>query len=437
MRRVPLLALIVLLVAAGPAALSANDPGAVNQWGLAKVGAELAWSTSTGTGVVVAVVDTGVDLSHEDLKANLVPGRSMISGESNRGPQDDNGHGTHVAGIVAAVANNGRGVAGVAPTAKIMPVRVLKDAGDGSGDASGSMNDVVAGIKWAVDNGAKVVNLSLGEDVLIRTVLGSSMEEGLNYAWSRGAVPVVAAGNDMLFPSGYGDVPAVVVSATDRNDGKPSYSNGVGSARWGMAAPGGSSGATNGILSSYWVSGKANQYAYLSGTSMAAPHVAGAAALLRAKGLSPQQTVDKLLGTAKDIGAAGRDSVFGSGRLDAAAAVAGLGGGPAVGGPAAPPSSGSATSGRLPSAGGAKRPAAQAAPRPGGAPAGAPGSSTAAPAPSEAPTAETGAASAAPRAAGARPARSEQKGVLPMAGLAAAMLAAGSSIAFFRLRGRP
>ncbi|HYH27843.1 MAG TPA: S8 family serine peptidase, partial [Actinomycetota bacterium] len=133
----------------------------------------------------------------------------------------------------------------------------------------------------------------------------------------------VAAGNDFVLSSGYADEPTLVVSATDRRDAKPSYSSGVGGARWGIAAPGGAGGTApreDDVFSTY-----PDGYAYMAGTSMAAPHVAGAVALLRSAGLSPQRTVDRLLSTAKDIGPPGRDSTFGAGRLNAGAALRGLG----------------------------------------------------------------------------------------------------------------
>lgn len=141
---------------------------------------------------------------------------------------------------------------------------------------------------------------------------------------------VLAAGNDYLLQSGYADIPAIVVAASDRNDRKPDFSSGVGEAKWGMAAPGGGSTTdpiSDDIYSTYYESGQQNSYAYLRGTSMAAPHVSGAAAVLRGMGLSAQQTVERLLSTAKDIGPEGRDTTFGYGRLDLAAAV----GGPASG----------------------------------------------------------------------------------------------------------
>ena len=308
-----------LVAVLAPQAAASGDQYAGRLWGLQKVRAETAWSSGTGDGITVAVVDSGVDPNHEDLRANIVEGYDFVADDAD--PRDEEGHGTHVAGIVAAVANNGIGVAGVAPKAKIMPVRVL-DA-----DGSGSLSDIEAGVQWAVAHGAKVVNLSLGADVLVEFLSGGTLTETVNYAWDRGVIAVVSAGNEGLFRSELRQAKAIVVTATTPDDRKASYATGVGFATWGMAAPGGTDegGERNMILSTYWEPG-GRHYAYMMGTSMAAPHVSGAAAVLRGMGLSPQQTVDRLLSTAKDLGASGRDSVFGAGRLDVAAATSGQAG---------------------------------------------------------------------------------------------------------------
>lgn len=316
-------ALAAVLVTVLPAPAHANDPARARQWGLDLIGADTGHEVGQGDGVVIAVVDSGVDLDHEDLVPNLVAGIDVV--DDDRTPQDGYGHGTHVAGIAAAAGDNGRGIRGVAPRASIMPVRVLGD------DGSGSTSHVVEGIEWAVANGADVINLSLGQAA--QGIFGSSLSAAIEDAWAAGAVVVVSAGNDFIFSSGFGDEPAIVVSATTRGDGKPDYSNGVGSAMWGMAAPGGgcatiACSTDDGVFSTYWDEDQDDVYAFLSGTSMAAPHVAGAAAVLLSLGLSPRQTVDRLLATAQDIGASGRDSTFGEGRLDLAAATAGIGAAP-------------------------------------------------------------------------------------------------------------
>ncbi|MDQ2648671.1 MAG: S8 family serine peptidase [Actinomycetota bacterium] len=322
---------------------AANDPVYEQglQWGLDAVGAPAAWATARGADTTIAVIDSGIDLQHEDLAPKIVGHVSCIGAAGDpakcRGSgQDDNGHGTHVAGIAAAVTGNGRGIAGVAPDAKLLAVRVL--ANDCNGEtctASGTAGDVAAGIRWAVDNGADVINLSLGGGSNLGILTGCAFCDAINYAWGKGVVAVIAAGNDSMLPSGFGDEPAVIVTATTKDDGRASYSassSGIlRSARWPVAAPGGegetnpadcaTGGSPKGVLSTYWIAGHANEYACLAGTSMAAPFVSGAVALLRSQGLSPQQAVDRLLTTARDLGGPGRDSFYGEGRIDVATAV--------------------------------------------------------------------------------------------------------------------
>ena len=314
------LAVVALIGLSTLASAAATDTARDQQWALDRIGADAARRAGTGEGVIVAVIDTGVDLAHEDLAGQLVPGWDFVDDDAT--PQDVNGHGTHVAGVIAAATGNGRGVAGVAPGAKVMPLRVL-DA-----DGAGSIDDVVAAVRWAVDHGADVVNLSLSEDAT--AILGQSFSDTLREAWDAGVVPVVAAGNEQLLAGpGFDDEPALVVTATDRNDEQPSYATGVGRARWGMAAPGGElpdvGGERGMVFSTYWVEGKTNQYARLAGTSQAAPHVAGAAAVLLSTGrFTPAQVVDRLLATAVDLGAEGTDPEFGAGRLDLDAATTGV-----------------------------------------------------------------------------------------------------------------
>ena len=157
-RRTTVLSLVMALagasLVAGPAAAAGSDPGAPLQWGMALIGAPTAWSRSTGRGVVVAVVDTGVDLHHQDLPASrlvVVPGANLI--DPAKPPQDDHGHGTHVAGIIGAESGNGVGVESVAPGSTIMPVKVLDSSGSGSGTS------VEDGIHFAADHGARVINV--------------------------------------------------------------------------------------------------------------------------------------------------------------------------------------------------------------------------------------------------------------------------------------
>lgn len=331
------------LCALGPLAASASAGGVTTgdiahdaglQWGLDRIGAVSAWDTARGDGVVIAVVDSGVALDHEDLAPNLVPGTAChdTGGDAARctgSAQDDDGHGTHVAGIAAAVAGNRVGVAGVAPGARIMPIKVLHRPCPDC-DSAGRAPDVAAAVRWATDHGADVINLSLGSTT--NSVFGPGFVDAVRYAWDGGAIPVVAAGNQFVLTADFGDAPAVVVSAVARDDTIPSYANGVGRARWAVAAPGGEGGDTAdscaqdgdpvGILSTYWSVNDDDAYACLSGTSMAAPHVSGLLALLLSAGLDPASAIETMLGTADDLGEPGVDPTFGTGVINAAAAVA-------------------------------------------------------------------------------------------------------------------
>lgn len=320
---VALTALAVLGITAPPVR-AASDQGQCKQWGMGIIGAETAWGAATGKGITIAIVDTGIELHHEDLAAHIdmVNGHNFV--DPTAPPQDDHGHGTHVAGIAAAITNNGRGVVGVAPDATIMPVKVLDSNG------TGSTTNVAAGIRWAADHGAQVVNLSLGQDVKGVPVPDANIFDAVEYAWNQHQViSVIAAGNKAFSVSSYATIDAIIVTATTRTDTAASYDNGLSGAKWAMAAPGGAADVTDAtgagdILSTYWDKDHptaTDLYAYEAGTSMATPHVAGAAAVLRSLGLSAQETVDRLLSTAKDLGPKGTDATYGSGRLDVAAAV--------------------------------------------------------------------------------------------------------------------
>lgn len=326
---------VVAPAAAGHSDDVANDAGL--QWNLDRIGAEAAWETATGEGTTIAVVDSGVALDHEDLAAKLVEGVACegTGGDPDRcagSPADDDGHGTHVAGVAAAATGNRLGIAGVAPGARLMPIKVLFRACD-TCQSTGEADDVAAAVRWAAEHGADVINLSLGSTT--SAVFGPGFAEAVRDAWALGAIPVVAAGNDYVLTADLAGAPAVVVSATDRDDGAPGYSNGVGSASWAIAAPGGDGsdtpascsqqGEPRGILSTFWSpTDGTGAYACLSGTSMAAPHVSGALAVLRSAGLSPEAAVQRLLDTATDLGDPGTDPLFGAGRVDLAAAVSGI-----------------------------------------------------------------------------------------------------------------
>lgn len=276
-------------------------------WGVDRVDAERAWPVgATGKGVTVAVVDTGVSTGHPDIKANLVTGYNALSPWLR--PTDDNGHGSHVAGIIGAV-NNTVGVVGVAPSVKIMPVKVLDKWG------SGYLSDIIAGMDWAVSHGARVINLSLGTDADIQ-----SFHDAVRRAHDAGVTVVAAAGNSggsVSYPAAYDEV--IAVSATDQSNVLASFSS--RGSQVDIAAPG------VGIYSTY----KSTGYATLSGTSMAAPHVAGAAALLLTTSplgygdhdnvWSSDEVREKLMSTATDLGTAGTDDLYGAGLLHAYAAV--------------------------------------------------------------------------------------------------------------------
>jgi thermitase len=271
------------------------------QWNLPMIHTDSAWRETTGNPhVVIAVVDTGVDLNHPEFQGQLVPGYNIV--DQNDNPQDDNGHGTHVAGIIAARTNNVEGIAGIDWHSKIMPVKTM------GADGSGSVFDIADGIIWAVDHGAQVINLSLGE-----YEDSAYLHDAIRYAKDKNVVVVAAMGNDNTnkpsYPAAYPEV--LAVCATDEKGNRADFSNYGSNA--GISAPGVS------IASTY----PDHRYAALSGTSMASPHIAGVAGLIRAinPNLSADQVVDILKRTATDIGAPGKDPYFGSGLVNVQSAI--------------------------------------------------------------------------------------------------------------------
>jgi len=286
-----------------------GDPLRSGQTHVAQLSLEQAWLASTGSDQVIAIVDTGVDLTHPDLAERLVPGVNLVA--PGTPPQDDHGHGTHVAGIAAAATGNDVGVSGVAPGARIMPVKVLDASGNGSTAV------IAAGIEWAVANGATVVNLSLGDaGVGTRLTKGGQLNRAIRFAAERGVVVVAAAGNDAALEVDYRrGVDVIVVNAVDAN-GTPAPFTDSGDPR-AVAAPGVDILATAPAgPSTIWPSGTPG-YDRLSGTSMATPIVSGIAALLRSRGVPPAEVGPRLAATAT----AGPDPRLGAGIVNPLAAL--------------------------------------------------------------------------------------------------------------------
>lgn len=287
-----------------------NDPYARKQWAIGKTGLSRAWDVTTGTAAVtVAVIDTGVAAAHPDLKGKVLAGVDVVHGDEDA--DDDHGHGTHVAGTVAAATNNRRGVSGVAWGAKVLPVKVL------GANGSGTSCDVLVGMVEAVKRGAHVLNLSLG----FASACPVAYRLATEYATQQKVLVVASSGNDAL-QGGPTSAPAncagvLGVGATDRYDLPASFS--TFGAAVDVSAPGVD-------IVSTTVNPKKRTYGYGegSGSSMAAPHVAGLAALLRSKhpDWTPQQISDVIVQTADDKGAKGRDDFYGAGRINAARALA-------------------------------------------------------------------------------------------------------------------
>ena len=269
-------------------------------WGVDRIDADLSWGTTTADNVRVAVVDTGIDLDHPDLQGNIKGGINTIY--SWRTADDDNGHGSHVAGIIAAV-NNSIGVVGVGYQIDLYAVKVLNSNG------SGYVSDIIEGIQWSVNNGINVINMSLGTTSDIQ-----SFHDAVTAAKNAGITVVSAAGNSgpgdntVIYPAKYPE--SIAVAATNSSDGQPSWSS--RGPEVDIAAPG------NSILSTY----RGGGYTTLSGTSMATPHVAGAAAMVLSNhpGFTPSQVQTHLQNNAEVLPGLSSNQQ-GSGLVDAEKAV--------------------------------------------------------------------------------------------------------------------
>jgi len=273
-------------------------PAEVLPWGVDTVDAELAWADTTGSGIKVMVIDTGVDQTHPDLVANVHGGKDFVNGDTD--PDDDNGHGSHVAGTIAGVDNT-IGVIGVAPGAHLYAAKVLNRRG------SGWLSDVAAGIDYAAEQGMHVANMSLGSSSGAAT-----LETACNAAVAAGVLLVAAAGNsgdgnetdtELGYPAAYDA--CVAVGATDSSDQVADFSN--SGAFVDLSAPG-----VN-IPSTF----KDGQYKTYSGTSMASPHVAGMAALLLELGIPENETLrSQLEAQVRDLAPGGDDYGYGFGLID-------------------------------------------------------------------------------------------------------------------------
>jgi type VII secretion-associated serine protease mycosin len=303
-------------------AQASNDPAFESQWGISAINASEIWTLTTGKGVTVAVIDSGSG-PNPDLNQNLIAGRAIVRGRISEPSTDVDpvGHGTHVAGIIAGQRDNAIGISGIAPDAKILPIRILDSRGDGS------EVDLAQAIRFAVDQGARVINLSLGG-----AVQTGGLQIALEYAAEKDVLVVAAAGNGgpsagTTYPAG-NDL-AIAVTAVDQTLNAPSFNQ--RGAYIDISAPGINICSTVRLDAIVDISrrcaGANEPYVTMSGTSMATAHVSGVAALIFAArpDFSALQVREVMIATTKDIGAAGRDEVFGAGLIDAYAIFKALG----------------------------------------------------------------------------------------------------------------
>ncbi len=285
-----------------PDDVTPNDPWYSYEWHLRKIAAPTAWSTTTGsTSVIIAILDTGVDGSHEDLAPKMVQGWNAYDGNTNTA--DVFGHGTKVAGTAAAASNNSLGIASVAWQCLIMPVRVSAT------DGTASYSTIASGLTWAADHGARVANISYS------VTNSSTVSSAAQYFRNKGGVVAVSAGNYSTFDPAADNPNVLTVSATDPNDALYSWSNTGNNID--LAAPGCVDAPARG-----------GGYSSACGTSVSAPIVAGVAALVLSAqpGITADEVTSVLRQSADDLGAAGWDSTYGWGRVNAARAVGASGG---------------------------------------------------------------------------------------------------------------
>jgi thermitase len=278
-----------------------NDEGIDRQWSLTVLQAFDAWSITTGSDIVIAVLDTGVSPTHPELRGRVIPGFDFVNNDDD--PRDDDGHGTFTAGVAAAEGNNGIGAAGMCWQCHILPVKVLNRRGRGN-DAA-----IAAGIRFAVDRGARIITMSFGGPDDSRV-----LREAVTYALERNVLLVAASGNGQSegnvpnYPAAYPGV--LAVSATGPDDAITSFSTTGDFVD--LAAPGA------GVWSTLWRRTTGDTYGFADGTSAACPHVAGAAALVWTvrPELSARQVAEVLMLGADDRGAPGKDPAYGYGRLN-------------------------------------------------------------------------------------------------------------------------
>lgn len=311
-----------------------NDPHYDDQYALQILGAEQAWELSTGEGITISVIDSGVEIDHADLKNRVVPGYDALSDSDEEDAGDVSRlnhfissykHGTHVAGIIAAEANNKKGIVGIAPDAKIMPVKIFPDLADffstsreESDDAQITTSAIMSdAIVWSVDHGADVINMSL-----IMNFESETVTRAINYALDNNVAVVVSAGNQRQIDNARNTLAAVegviAVGATNSNNEITSYSNSGDYLT--VVAPG------HNVISSIPALLSSGSTRLMSGTSMAAPYVAGIAALLKAHHgatATPAWIKSRLEATSQDLGDNGWDELYGHGLVNAHRALVG------------------------------------------------------------------------------------------------------------------